>query len=150
MRSPLVAFRAVPPLHGHLAGRCTGDEPAPADLVEATRRSLTRYFTLLDRELASVDLDRDEALFLADMLRATSIDDELLTVRHLDHEIEDAKPDGLAGKWGVDDNKLAEKVRGWTLAQKLAVVDAVERFHQIGRIDDYNAALQQVGLLPRS
>jgi hypothetical protein len=143
MRSPLVAFRAVPPLHGHLAARCTSDEPAPADLVEATRRSLARYFTLLDRELASVDLERDEALFLAGMLNGTHVDEELLTVRHLDHEIEDADP------WNdVDAGKLAAKVRGWTLAQKLAVVDAVERYWQISNISDHDQALRQVGLLP--
>ncbi len=145
-----VEFRPSGPLGQQLTARADipTDGKTNRAVTEVARRDLTRLYALLAADLAAVHLTRGEALFLCDMLNGSHIDDQLLTVRHLHHEITDAIPDGLDVKWDVDGEKLAAKVAGWTLSQRLAVVDAVERYWQLDDdADDYNQALQHVGLL---
>jgi hypothetical protein len=146
MASPNIVFRAVGGLGADLSARTRDDDPPARMLSETARRDLTRHYALLAAELTGVTLGLGEALFLCDMLNGTLVDDQLLLVRHLHHEVEDAEPDGLAGKWGVDGESLAKKVQGWTVGQRLAVVDAVERFWRIAESVDHDVALRRAGL----
>lgn len=115
---------------------------------EVARRDLGRYYDLLALALASVDLTEGEASLIVDALNGTIID--VSTAQLLAAEVEDGLGDGLAEKWGVDGGALVAKVRAWTLAQRMAVCDAAERFwgdeHHVDSTGDRLAA---VGLVRR-
>jgi len=147
MASPNIVFRAVGGLGAALAARTRGDSPPARELSETARRDITRYYAALAADLAPVRLDAAEGMFLCDMLNAAHVDNQLLLVRHLAHEVEDSLADGLAEKWGVDGAALVKTVAGWTTGQRLAVVDAVERFWRAAPHADHEAALRTAGLL---
>ncbi len=150
MASPLVQFRALPGMLAALRRRTVENDPQPRDLSEIARRDLSRYYVMLDVELAraAARLTREQALVLCDVLMGSLVDEDLALVRYLDHEVSDGLAEGLARKWEADEPALLSLVQGWTLAQRLAVVDAVERFHRLDGLD-YDSALLEVGLLPR-
>lgn len=150
MSSPNIAFRAINGLTGELADRTRGDDPPARHLSETARRDLTRYYAAIAADLATVRLTPGEAAFLCALLNGTFVDDQLVTVRHLAHEILDSEEDGLPGQWGVDAGQLAETVSGWTIGQRLAVVDAAERFWRAQPSADHEAVLCDVGLLRTS
>jgi hypothetical protein len=69
----------------------------------------------------------------------------------LGEEIEDALAlDGLAAKWDVDGPRLVATILGWSLVQRLAVVDAVERFWAAGYVSETTERLTAVGLVKRT
>lgn len=52
----------------------------------------------------------------------------------LEHEVAAAITDGLAEKWQVDGPALIEKLTALSYAEKLALIDAAERWwHRVGR-----------------
>jgi hypothetical protein len=113
-------------------------------------RELGRYYHILEHNLASVCLEPSEACLLIDVTNGWAIDapDSAL---HLWMEVEDAIAlDGAAEKWGLDDAQataLVAKVRAFTPAQTLAVVDACERAW-LGPMDvPLDTRLRAVGLL---
>lgn len=132
---------------GPLAGAVeTRTDGAPAQTV---RRDLERYYALLSLALASVDLNAGEASLIVDALSGIAI--SLTTAKMLAAEIEDALEDGLAEKWGVDGRALVATISGWTLAQRMAVLDAVERFWIGGsRVAVMTDRLAAVGLVKRA
>jgi hypothetical protein len=146
-----IQFRAVPPLDVELHSRRRGGISAAV----VAQNSVTRYFTLLAAELREVTLTRGQALLLCSVLNGTWIENTFWarTPREmLIAELEDSQPDGYAERTEVDLASFLDQVRGWTRAQALAVVDAVERFWTISEVEDTDQALAQVGLLrgPRS
>jgi hypothetical protein len=131
------------PLAGAIEARTDG---APAQTV---RRDLERYYALLSLALASVEMTSAEASLIVDALNGTAI--SLTTAQMLAAEIEDALKDGLAKKWGVDGAALVAKIGAWTLAQRLGVLDAVERFWISGsRVAVMADRLAAVGLVRRA
>jgi hypothetical protein len=65
-------------------------------------------------------------------------------------ELEDGLADGLAQKWEFDGPDLLARVAGWSLIQRLAVCDAVERFWAAGYAIERTAdRLVAVGLVRR-
>lgn len=147
MASPNIVFRAVGQLADRIGERARDSEPTPRVLSETARRDLTRHYAAMVADLEAVTLDTGEASLLCDMLNAAHVDDDGLLVRHLHHEVADAV-DELAGKWAVDGPALVAKVKGWTPGQRLAVIDAVERWWA-GDHTDREAALWRVGLIGR-
>ena len=133
------------PLAPALAARLAGDSPAAV-----VRRDLGRYYDALALGLASVALSPGEAGLIVDALNGTRI--ELVTAQMLGEEIEDAlNLDGLAAKWDVDGPKLVATILGWSLVQRLAVVDAVERFWAAGwHASETVERLTAVGLVKRT
>jgi hypothetical protein len=130
------------PLAGAIEARTDG---APAATV---RRDLERYYALLSLALASVELSTAEASLIVDALNGTAI--SLTTAQMLAAEIEDALEDGLAEKWGVDGAALVATIGAWTLAQRMAVLDACERFWISGsRVAVMADRLAAVGLVRR-
>lgn len=90
-------------------------------------RDLERYYTLLDRALASTTLTEAEAWLLVDVLNGTIMD--ATTAHMLWAEVEDGiRLDRLADKWELDGPALVEKLRGLTELQSMVLVDAAERF----------------------
>lgn len=132
------------PLSEPLQERASGDK-SPHYVAQ---RDLEVYYNLLMLGLASVDLSEGEALFLVDILNGTVL--ELMTARMLPYEIEDAEPEYLA-KWEIDRAVLLAKVGGWTLLQRMAVIDAVERaWGNTYHVDDMRARVARVGLVKQS
>ena len=159
MASPQIQFRALSPLNTHLTDRAKGSALSPADVA---RRDLNRYYTFLAAALNTITLTEGEALLLCDALNGTYVGeghDCAILIAHLHHEIADTAPDGLGQKWGVDLPTLVAKIEGWTPQQRLAVVDAVERWWATEIVpvdaadgtrsdsDDYADRLRFVGLL---
>lgn len=137
----MVSFRAGP-LDDAIESRMRSDLKAGA----VAQRDLGRYYDALTLALAQVDLTLGQAMLLIDALNGTLI--ELTTAQMLHYEIQDSLDDGLAEKWSVDGRALVEKVRGWSLLQRLAVVDAVERWWgDAYHISDPEARLVRVGLI---
>lgn len=151
MPSPLIQFRAMPPLDAKLAARANpwADDPQQRRLAEAARESLSRYYALLEAELRTVRLTRAQALALCDVLTGTNIDSTWAgsANRLLAYDIEDSIEDGLGERWDIDPTELAATVRGWTRGQSLAVVDAVVQFLALDTSDDHDVALAAVGLV---
>lgn len=137
-----IAFRPGP-LSDALTARA--DDASDAAASRIAQRDLGRYYEMLAGALASVGLSEEEALFLVDILNGTYI--ELMTAQMLPYEAEDAEPSYFE-KWGIDRAVLLKKLHALTLAQRLAVCDAVERawgnqYHQ----DDMRARVVRVGLV---
>jgi hypothetical protein len=111
-----------------------------------TQRDLGRYYDMLGLGLAAVHLTPGEAGLIVDALNGTLID--INTAQALRLEVEDALRAGLAEKWQIDGSGLVEKIRGYTLVQRMAIADAVERFwNNSYSIDDTAARLVRVGLV---
>lgn len=103
-------------------------------------RSLGRYFEILRRELRTLNLSRGEIGMILDVLNGTLFA-EPFSIQLLDAEIEDALVDGYAEKWEIDGPALATKLRNASFAQKVAVVDAAERWwNRVGQGDQPDVA----------
>lgn len=112
------------------------------------QRDLARYYELLALALVSVDLTTGEASLIVDALNGTIID--LTAAQMLATAIADSLDDGLAEKWGVDGPGLVASAQGWTLAQRIAVCDAVERFWRGAyHVETTEDRLVSVGLIRR-
>lgn len=122
-----------------------GDRARPGgSLGQVAGRDLERYYNLLRRELATVELTEREALLLCDALNGTLL--EPTTFSLLWAEVADAiQSDNLHIKWKiVDEEAFVRRLRGWTPGQTTAVIDAVERFWRAPNESD---RLQSVGLV---
>lgn len=94
---------------------------------EVIRRDLSRLYRLYERALLQVDLSVQEALLIVDALISaySTADDAAM----LWADVEDAiRLDRLDQKFGVDGEKLVEKLRGLSEIQAMALIDAAERF----------------------
>jgi hypothetical protein len=132
------------PLEVPLAARADAST-SPAQIVQ---RDLSRYYEALALALGSVTLSSNEAGALVDLLNGTLI--SLPTAQLLAAELEDGLEDGLAQKWEFDGPDLLARVAGWSLIQRLAVCDAVERFWAAGYTIEHTAdRLVAVGLVRR-
>jgi len=121
------------------------DDGEQAGASRAAQRDLGRYYSALALALASVELTSSEALLLVDILNGSHID--VTTAQMLHYEVEDAEL-GYFDKWEVDPAALIAKVRGWSLLQRLAVVDAVERaWGNSYRVENMAARVVRVGLV---
>lgn len=148
MPEPVIALTPAP-VANDITDRAEAAGPVAAGVVLA--RDLSRYYALLHAELdtAAGDLSAEEALLICDAMRGTYLSDQLVEARHLDDDLRDSIAlESLAGKWSVDEARLLRTVTGWSVGQRLAVLDAVERFW-LGPDGDQMAALHVVGLLPR-
>lgn len=107
----------------------TGDALNRAALV---RRDLERYYELMRHARRSLraKLSPAEVALVADALASTFLDHTSL--RHIDHEVEDALLDGLAEKWDVDGAKLVATLRALSDGELFALGDAVERRRLVG------------------
>lgn len=114
-----------------------------------TQRDLGRYYEMLQIGLAAVHLSPGEAGLIVDALNGTWVD--LNTAQLLHVEVEDSLQHDLAAKWDVDGAALVEKLRGYTLVQRMAIADAVERFWcNTYHIEDTAARLVRVGLVKQA
>jgi hypothetical protein len=119
---------------------------AGVSIGQVARRDLDRYYQLLTLALHQVELTPGEASLIVDALNGTFID--LTAAQMLHAEIADSLGDGLAEKWEVDGPALVAKARGWTLLQRMAVCDAVERFwNNAYHVEDLQDRLIRVGLV---
>jgi hypothetical protein len=133
-----VAFRNKA-LEQQLATR-TGGGQSSAGTVSV--RDLERYYAALRMALATVRLEQNEALLLADAANGTIWTEH--DIRLLFTLAEDA-PGHLATKWNVDTQALASKLKALTQMQCLAVVDALERFWLLSK-GELEERLEFVGL----
>jgi len=139
-KRPTVSFRDLAMEQRELAPRAGDDS-----LGLIAQRDLGRYYEVLRRELASIDLTEGEALLIMEACNGTYWEPHtipLLWAEVADHvQLENAHI-----RWQVDEMALVHKLRALTPAQAFAVVDAIERawLHPSG---DAVEALRAVGLL---
>jgi hypothetical protein len=142
---PKIQFR---PVHLTAALVARADADGNAALSQIAQRDLGRYYELLALALASVELSQGEASLIVDALNGTLIDAQAAQL--LAWSIQDALGDGLAEKWSVDGPALVATIQAWTLAQRLAVCDAAERFWRgAHHVDAIAERLVAVGLVRR-
>lgn len=84
-----------------------------------------RYKTIIGNEVDGLGLNRDEWMFLCDILNGTLLD--MFGWHLLHHEVADADQ-SYAERWGVDRAGLATKLGMMTLAQRAAVSEVVVRW----------------------
>jgi hypothetical protein len=140
-----VAFR-LGDLEGPILLRSA--EPTGAAASATLRRIVARYLDLVEDELTGIELTEAEAALVCDALNGLWMG-EAAAVRLLWAEVADAiAHDALDAKWGVEGEALVSKLRRLTPGQRLALLDAVERFWQQ---PDRPAAdvLREVGLAGR-
>jgi len=90
-------------------------------------RDMGRLYALYRHTLREISLSVPEAWFLVDMLNGALLDANTAVL--LWAEAEDACAlEALDEKWGVDGKAFIEKLKGFSRAQALALVDATERF----------------------
>lgn len=91
--------------------------------------ALDRYLDILERarkHLAEI-LSDDEMAYILDVCNGTVFANGI-SIYMLPLEIEDSIPDGYPEKWKVDGSALAEKLRGLSFGESVALVDAIERW----------------------
>lgn len=111
-------------------------------------RDLARYYALLDRELATLNLTPDEALAVLDALNGTWLDEHAIPLLWAD--IEDAiRLDALDEKWSLDGPALLAKLKRLTFGQAFALADAAERWWRLPAEAhaSRSSALREVGLI---
>lgn len=92
-------------------------------------RDLERLYTLYSRALRQVNLTIKEASLLVDLLNGTLSDANSAASLHW--EVDDGiRLDGLDSKWGIDGAEFIKKIASLSEIQKLALIDAAERFWQ--------------------
>jgi len=125
---------------GHLAEQIEArDYTHESHANEIARRDLERYYNLLGRSLATVDLTKQEASALCDANKRAPMDQWSTSL--LWANVADCP--GLGELWGCDTDALIAKVRAWSYPQCLAVVDAIERLWT--RYE--NSTVESVGLV---
>jgi len=130
-RYPAVRFRLGETLLVAIDARATAPEPGPRAVT--AKRDLGRYYEILRAALATVALTRGEAGLLVDVCNgwATSVEQPDILAGGLALQVDDGmRLEALDEKWHVERAELLAKIDGWTTAQTIAVVDAVERFWQ--------------------
>lgn len=105
----------------------TGDE---AGITTSRRVNVIgdRYAEILRRERIEKQFSEAEWNALRDMLNGTLSEPAELIRGSLQMGWEDSVEDGLAEKWDVDPQVLADKLGALTYVQEVAVVEAVERW----------------------
>lgn len=96
-----------------------------ASAAAVLARDIRRYYAQLAIALREVRLSESDWMFLRDILDGTIVDATLIRLLHA--EIEDAAP-AQAEAHGVDQAALAARIRTLSDFQRLAIVDAVERW----------------------
>ena len=90
-------------------------------------KCLDRYLAILERSrMTMADLLSDgEIGLILDVLNGTAFSDTISPAM-VWAEVEDALPDGYAGKWNVDGPALVGKLKAMSYGECIALVDAVE------------------------
>lgn len=131
---------------GHLAAPVAERMRGDLNQNAVVQRDLDRYYTALALGLSSVDLTPGEAMLIIDSHNGTWID--LNAAQMLPYQIEDSLQDGLAEKWEIDGPALVKKLSGYSLAQRLAILDGVERWWgDTYHVENGRARLVRVGLV---
>lgn len=89
-------------------------------------RIADRYYEILRR--SRIDLTPAELDAVRDALSGWLAEPAATIAGGPALEVEDALPDGLAEKWGIDGPALVGKLRALTFAQEVALVDATEQY----------------------
>ena len=118
-QAPPVSFRPGP-----LAARL---DARGANRNEVASRDLGRYYHLIERTLATVQMSSAEWNLIRDALNGTIVE-SWWSGHTLASSISAASDDGLADKWHVDSAALVERLIALSPAQTIAVCDAVEQW----------------------
>lgn len=89
-------------------------------------RLADRYYEIVRR--SRIDLSPGELDAVRDALNGWLAEPAATIAGGPALEVEDALPDGLAERHGIDGPALVAKLRGLTYAQEVALVDAVEQY----------------------
>jgi hypothetical protein len=105
------------------------EDEQSTDRSSVIAKSLNRYFYALDsaRRALRSRLSEGEQGLILDALNGTLFS-EPFSVGIIEHEIADALADGYAVKWSVDGPALVVKLKALSYCEKLAIVDAAERW----------------------
>lgn len=135
--TPTITFRVGA---GKLAEALTArDYKHESHKNEIAKRDLARYYALLEKSLATVQLTEAEANALCDANNMSGFD-KALPSSMLWANVLDTP--GLDTKWSIDTDLLVSKVRSLSPLQSAAVMDAIERFW----IHSEESTVQSVGL----
>ncbi len=130
MKAQRFSITMPPSTLEHVAARqANPQDEQSADRSSVIAKSLNRYFYALDsaRRALRQRLSEGEQGLILDALNGTLFS-EPFSVGIIEHEIADAIADGYAEKWQVDGPALVEKLTALSYCEKLAIVDAAERW----------------------
>lgn len=95
-------------------------------LSGSVNRLADRYYEIVRR--SRIDLPPPELDAIRDALNGWLAEPAATIAGGPALEVEDALPDGLAERHGIDGPALVAKLRALTYAQEVALVDAVEQY----------------------
>lgn len=110
--------------------RARGDVVAGDNISGAVNKSLERYEAILERGRSHLleILSADEMALILDVLNGVIFSDTI-SIHMVYAEVEDGiGMDQLDQKWSVDGKALSEKIKNLEYAEKVALVDAAERW----------------------
>jgi hypothetical protein len=108
------------------------------DISAVARRDLDRYYQLIGAVLATVVMSREQALVCCEVTRGR--DDIVAAI------VDDARDHGTSPAPGQ--GPLVDVAVNWTPVQRMAIVDAVERFWLLcDACEDIADALVEAGLI---
>jgi hypothetical protein len=147
--TPTISFRSGDLLEP-LAARTPevpAEESMPERLTRTARRDLERYYAAISALLASLDFSPEEAAVIAQATAQVAWTDT--QVRTLPEQVRRGMQTGrLDQAWGVNGPSLISLLETLTLADRYAVVDALERLWLSYRHDrPISKQLITVGLL---
>lgn len=124
--------------------KARGDIQAGDNVSGAVNKALERYEAILERGRSHLleILSENEMALVMDVLNGVMFSDTI-SIHMVYAEVEDGiSMDRLDQKWGVDGKILSEKIKKLKYAEKVALVDAAERWwnfvasgNQLGYLD---------------
>lgn len=115
----------MPQLGARISGELALKLQSRGGLSEVARQWIERSAYLLESDGRRIKAKFTEAerSCVASVLVGTYVDP--VSIRHLDHEVEDALIDGVAEQWDVDGPALVEKLRALSYGEAWALVDMI-------------------------
>lgn len=117
----MVSFRPTPEVESELAARASS-------VGTAAKIAVGRYFAILAASRRAFSFTRDEATALARAFRDFELNEQTIDLLHARLEIQF---DRRGAEATVDPRRLIERVRRLTTPQKIALVDAIERYWRV-------------------
>lgn len=110
--------------------KARGDVKAGDNVSGAVNKALERYEAILERGRSHLleILSENEMALIMDVLNGVMFSDTI-SIHMVYAEVEDGiSMDGLDQKWNIDGKALSEKIKNLEYAEKVALVDAAERW----------------------
>ena len=141
-QSSVISYRAGEKLEVQIEERAGGIRNTHG----TAREMAERYAYCMEKALDGVDLTEKEAHLIVDSFNGTIFEPLDMVARYgLEAGLEDTS-DVVYTKWEVDRESLLDKIKSFSIPERLAVIDAIERYWA-GVSKGWAVSVRSVGLV---